>query len=99
MVHGSQRPRTFTSHSVITGGFFLVVTDVYRCLPTSCPHTLFLQSHPETLGECALERARDTVGSSTHKSACRKPSTGDGNGVYRYEPDVPEKANSVKLDR
>ena len=28
MVHGSQRPRTFTSHSVITGGFFFVATDV-----------------------------------------------------------------------
>jgi hypothetical protein len=27
-VQGSQRPRTFTSHSVITGGFFLVITDV-----------------------------------------------------------------------
>jgi hypothetical protein len=61
----SQRPRTFTSHSVITGGFLLVVTDVFGCLPTSCPHTLFLQFHSETLRECALERAWDAVGQVT----------------------------------
>ena len=35
---GSQRPRTFTSHSVITGGFFLVDIDVFRCFPKNCPH-------------------------------------------------------------
>ena len=46
-VHGSQRPRTFTSHSIITGGFFLVATDIFRCLPASCPHTLFLLLNPE----------------------------------------------------
>lgn len=28
-VHGSQRPRTLTSHSVITGGFFLVAISGY----------------------------------------------------------------------
>src|ERR1700710_2254146 len=39
MVHGSQRPRTFTSHSVITGGFLFVATDVFRCLPTSWRYT------------------------------------------------------------
>jgi hypothetical protein len=30
--------------------------------PTSCPRNLFLQLHSETLRECALERAWDTVG-------------------------------------
>jgi hypothetical protein len=47
IVHGSQRPRTFTSHSVITGGFFFVATDVFGCLQTSCRHRFLSTLKPE----------------------------------------------------
>jgi len=65
MVHGSQRPRTFTSHSVITGGFFFVATDVFRCLPTSsrytsCPHYGLKE---EAFVSCAAARLSHQSGS------------------------------------
>ena len=47
IVHGSQRPRTFTSHSVITGGFFFVATEVFGCLQTSCRHRFLSTLKPE----------------------------------------------------
>jgi len=34
IVHGIQRPRTFTSHSVITGGLVFAAIAQVRCRPT-----------------------------------------------------------------
>jgi hypothetical protein len=47
MVHGSHRPPTFTSHSVITGAFFSVATDGFGCLQTSCRQTFLPTLKPE----------------------------------------------------
>ena len=83
-VHGSQRPRTLTSHSVMTGGFFLVATDLVRCLPTSCPYTFPRDRIQKLLVSVPWSGGRCHCGSGYDRSVSRQRSVPDEKSVSRY---------------